>query len=83
MAGELRMKSEIVLMIVFSLILQIYDYGGAENSRFFAPNVIKIYGGYDLDVLDHEIAHYFDFRDRGVQAHDDRFWFIFNSINTT
>ena len=77
------MKKEILIIIMFSLFLQIYDYGDAEDSRFFAPNVIKIYGGYNLDVLDHEVAHYFDYRNRGINAHDDRFWFIFNSINTS
>jgi len=39
-------------------IINIYDYGKIEDSRFFMPNIIKIYGGCDKEVLIHELAHY-------------------------
>lgn len=50
-------------------IILIYDYGKKENSRFFMPNVIKIYGGCNKEVLIHELAHY----DRQELNHDNFF----------
>jgi len=56
--------------------LKVYDYGEAENSRFFMPNVIKIYGGCNKDVLIHELAHY----DNQKLNHDSFFWLSYYRI---
>ncbi len=57
-------------------IIKIYDYGKIENSRFFMPNVIKIYGGCNKDVLIHELAHY----DNQKYNHDSFFWINYYRI---
>ena len=54
----------------------VYDYGKVENSRFFMPNIIKIYGGCDKDVLIHELAHY----DNQKLNHDTFFWLSYYRI---
>ena len=56
--------------------LFVYDYGDKFDSRFFMPNTIKIYGGYDEEVIIHELAHY----DHQKLNHDSFFWISYYRI---
>lgn len=58
-------------------IIKVYDYGKSGNSRFFMPNLIKIYGGCNADVLIHELAHY----DNQKYNHDSFFYLSYYRLN--
>jgi len=57
-------------------IIKVYNYGKDENSRFFMPNIIKIYNGCNKDIPIHELAHY----DRQEYNHNVFFWLSYYRI---
>jgi len=58
------------------VIINIYEYGKIEDSRFFLPNVIKIYGGYNEYAIMHELTHY----NTKKPEHDGFFWLSYYRI---